>query len=141
MRVRAHWLPVAADELLNIQERAFESEIILRRWGQCELTWLHHHNEKFAYARISTDKGGPDGLAGFESRRGGYVNQHATEFMANARAVEHDSSLDDSEEPSVEPRSFETERRYPKCYRHRRQVGRRWVGRWHLPDRCIVSQV
>ena len=32
MRVRAHWLPVAADELLNIQERAFESEIILQRW-------------------------------------------------------------------------------------------------------------
>jgi hypothetical protein len=38
MRVRAHWLPVAADELLNIQERAFEPEIVLQGWSQCELT-------------------------------------------------------------------------------------------------------
>jgi hypothetical protein len=51
------------------------------------------------HARISADKLGRDGLAGFESGRFGHVDQYVTEFVADVRAVEDDTSLDDSDDP------------------------------------------
>ena len=50
-----------------------------------------------AYARISPNKLGPDSLAGGVRRRRVYINQYVPEIMADAGAVENDSSLDDGD--------------------------------------------